>query len=102
MVDETVTDDDKQHISMFPKVESHYCRKNSNREYLEENLSYAVMYRLYQEWARGNDKKVATLSYYKNIFDTQFNLGISKPKKDRCDTCECHQNTKGEEQTELG
>lgn len=47
-----VTDCIKQHISMFPVVDSHYTRQNTRKQYLESDLSIAKMYRLYQEWVK--------------------------------------------------
>lgn len=81
----------KEHISMFPVVESHYRRADSQKQYLESDLSISKMHRLYIEWVK--DKTVcvkaqnATLRQYTNIFNT-FNLGFFKPKKDLCDKCE--------------
>lgn len=42
LVDEVV-----QHIQQFPVMESHYCREDTKRQYLEEGLSTAKMYRMY-------------------------------------------------------
>lgn len=73
-IDERITEGVKEHINMFPKVESHFCRRDSAREYLEGNLNYAVMYRLYVKWTEENKRPKATLAHYKNVFDYQFNL----------------------------
>ena len=82
-----------EHISMFPKVESHYTRKDSNREYLEEGLSLNSLYRLYTEWAKENEKPIATKHHYMDTFNTKFNISFFKPKKDQCDQCEEFKNT---------
>lgn len=42
----------KRHIEMFPTMESHYCRKNSQRRYLDAKLSIAKMYFLYKEFCK--------------------------------------------------
>lgn len=34
----------RQHINSFPRVEAHYCRKDSKKEYLNSELSLAEMY----------------------------------------------------------
>ena len=39
----------RQHIESFTPMESHYCRKQTDRKYLPENLSLRKMYRLYQD-----------------------------------------------------
>ena len=46
-----------EHIDMFPRMESHYVRSESKREYLEEGLNLTRMYSLYVEWAKENKKK---------------------------------------------
>lgn len=42
----------KEHIKLFPRVPSHYCRKDSEREYLERGLSGEKMAKQYVKWAR--------------------------------------------------
>lgn len=75
----------RQHINSFNRVPSHYCRKDSSKEYLEATLTLAEMYRLYKET---NTENPVTESLYRSIFNSEFNLDFHKPKKDRCDTCE--------------
>ena len=77
---------------MFDRVESHYLRKDTKREYLEQTLSISAMYRLYLIWAKKNGKKTATFHHYSDVFKTQFNIGFFKPKKDQCDLCEGYTN----------
>ena len=39
------------HIKRFPAVESHYCRANSTRIYLCEDLSFLKMHKMFcKEW----------------------------------------------------
>lgn len=79
------------HILQFPVIESHYTRENSQRKYLEPDLSIAKMYRLYLQWIQEktvSDKtQKATLRQYTDIFNT-FNYSFFKPNKDMCDICE--------------
>lgn len=35
------------HIKSFPTVESHYCRNDTAKQYLEENLNVTEMYDFY-------------------------------------------------------
>lgn len=37
----------KTHIELFPKVQSHYTRTTTTREYLSENLNISKMYRFF-------------------------------------------------------
>ncbi|KAF0699609.1 Uncharacterized protein FWK35_00038188 [Aphis craccivora] len=83
----------KQHISMFPVVDSHYSRKDSKKKYLESDLSIAKMHRFYLEWAKTQNTisekaQKATLRQYTDIFNEHFNYSFFKPKKDLCDVCE--------------
>lgn len=73
----------RDHISKFPVVESHYCRKNTNKNYLYQGLNMSIMYRLYVE----ENAIPAKFSAYRNIFNYEFNLAFFCPKKDRCDKC---------------
>lgn len=78
----------KQHIESFPKIESHYCRANTEREYLDSTLSIKKMYSLYVESCIAAHKNAVKESFYRNIFSTEYNLYFHVPKKDRCDICE--------------
>lgn len=81
----------KEHISLFPAIESHYTRENTQKMYLDSNLSISKMHRFYLDWVKGKTVCVkaqnATLRQYTDIFNT-FNLSFFKPKKDLCDKCE--------------
>lgn len=73
----------REHINKFPAVESHYCRKSTNKKYLEQGLNVSRMYRLYCNETENPVKESA----YRNIFDFEYNLAFFRPKKDRCDKC---------------
>lgn len=81
----------EEHISMFPVVESHYTRANTQKKYLEADLSISKMHRFYMAWVKDKpvsfNAKNVTLRQYSDIFNT-FNLSFFKPKKDLCDKCE--------------
>ena len=36
------------HIDRFPRMESHYCRKNSSRQYLNPELTIAKMHKMFE------------------------------------------------------
>ncbi|KAK3931959.1 Anoctamin-5 [Frankliniella fusca] len=76
----------KDHIKMFPTKESHYCRAESRRQYLDENLTISKMHRLYL-MERGTLPHTASLRQYRDIFNTSFNISFFKPKKDQCSQC---------------
>lgn len=78
----------RDHIMSFPKVESHYCRATTNRQYLEPNLNLVKMYNMYTAHCEENNENPVPLSMYRHIFVTQFNLDFHARKSDRCDVCE--------------
>jgi hypothetical protein len=64
-----VNDKIKSHIEKFPTQESHYCRKTSNRNYLDPKLSIRKMYELFV----GHYKKTVIPSekIYRKVFCTE-------------------------------
>ena len=38
-----------EHINRFPRAESHYCRADTNLQYLSNELNLTIMHRMYQE-----------------------------------------------------
>ena len=87
----------REHISSFPRVESHYCRAQSQKEYLEDGLNISRMYNLFvDQRANACENVNDTATYtetvskqmYTNIFNESFNIAFHKSKSDRCDTCE--------------
>ena len=88
IVSNDAKDSVREHIKLLPKVESHYCRSSTSREYLEANLSLAKLYDMYSIWCREQGKSPVKKHMYVTIFNTDFNIAFVKPKKDRCDLCE--------------
>lgn len=81
----------KAHIKSFPRVESHYCRADTAREYfLEENLNLKITYNLYLQWLTDNKIEIppVSASTYRRIFNyDSSNIAFNKPKKDQCEHC---------------
>lgn len=79
----------RQWFEILPKISSHYCRKDTNKLYLEQLFQSKVdLYRVYQDYCKSNGKSDYIVS--NPIFDELFqemNLSLYKPKKDRCDIC---------------
>lgn len=81
------------HINMFPKYKSHYSRKdNPNTKYLSGELSINKMYKLYEEFCFEKQEAPVKQSYYRFIFNTEFNLRFHKPYSDTCSRCDSLQN----------
>ncbi|XP_055918396.1 uncharacterized protein LOC129950483 [Eupeodes corollae] len=79
----------KDHIESFPTVESHYCRKSSNRMYLDANLSISKMYALFLEkYKSDTSTKIPSSTTYRKVFGECYNLSFFRPKKDQCQACE--------------
>ncbi|KAG5876383.1 hypothetical protein JTB14_022653 [Gonioctena quinquepunctata] len=84
--DFTIHEAIEKHINEFPKIESHYCRAKSTREYLHPDLTISKMYSLFlEEQNKVNGKKLSKTTY-QNIFRSK-NLSFHKPKKDQCSLC---------------
>lgn len=83
-----------EHINLYPRVESHYLRARTKREYLEEGLTIQKMFDSYKPWVevKKPDLKRANLRQYTDIFNSKFNISFFKPKKDRCNICETWKN----------
>ena len=91
----------RQHINSFEKVESHYCRRDSKKEYLPPDLSVAEMYRLYLEYCAKVGAPTVSHYIYNEIFNTEFNLAFHTPLKDQCDFCVSFANACDEEKEKL-
>lgn len=75
------SDDDieliKQHISSFPRYQSHYSRQdNPNRKYLSPTLSVAKMYTMYQEKCQEERRATICSEFIYRTFNKAFNLSF--------------------------
>lgn len=77
----------KHHIESFPRVESHYTRKTTSRQFLSQGLSIRKMYELYKAKCQEDNKASVSEKVYRNVFCNDFNLSFHKPKKDMCQVC---------------
>lgn len=87
----------KDHINSFPRIESHYCRAGTSKEYIEGSLNISTMYKLYTEKCLEENDQAVKFSIYRKIFSEEFNIGFFKPKKDLCSSCEAYKNSSQEE-----
>lgn len=83
----------RNHINRFPRVESHFCRSSTSREYLNSDLTVQKMYAMFlEDWSPKPNPP--TLRYYEKTFK-EMNLSIHRPKKDQCSLCmHVHQSKK--------
>lgn len=82
--DEKIRKNIREHISLFPRVESHYCRKSTTKEYLHSDLSIPKMYSMYLKENEG--ETVGGIDFYRKIVK-EMNLSFHRPKKDLCSLC---------------
>ncbi|KAG4079311.1 hypothetical protein HA402_008003 [Bradysia odoriphaga] len=73
------------HIDRFPRIESHFCRQNTNRDYLSADLTLARMHRMYCA-EQSDEKSMVSYTYYSQMFHDK-NLSFHHPKKDQCTLC---------------
>ncbi|CAG4956054.1 unnamed protein product [Parnassius apollo] len=91
----------KDHIESIPKVESHYLRANTSRQFIDGGLTVAALHRNYSEIQKQQNKPIVNYDVYSRIFNQDFNIGFFKPKKDRCDECEAYENASEVEKNKL-
>lgn len=92
-----LVDSVKQHINSIPRVESHYCRSSSKKEYIPGGNTVAGLYSDYRKKQESENVPFVSEQVYRNIFNTQFNISFHIPKKDQCDLCEKYKNTINDE-----
>lgn len=93
MVDDAVKESIRSHIKSIPRIESHYCRADTNKEYVSQyGLNVASLYRKYVEKCVTTETVPGKLHLYREIFNSEFNIAFHFPKTDRCDKCEEKEN----------
>lgn len=92
--DSVIRDLVKAHIDRFPRIKSHYCRKNSDRQYLSSDLTISKMHRMYCD-GQSDEKNSVNYTFYSQTFHEK-NL-IYRPKKDQRTLCNAYRT--GDETT---
>ena len=65
---------------------SHYARgKSSNRLYMSCELSIKKLWQMYND--KVNSELQVKQTFFRNIFNRNFNIGFGSPRKDVCSTC---------------
>lgn len=85
------------HINSFERVPSHYTRKDSSKDYLPGDLNLTKMYEMYVEKCKNENISPEKLWFYRQIFNTNFNIGFYIPRKDFCDQCYIYKNFSDQE-----
>ncbi|XP_022835090.1 uncharacterized protein LOC111362621 [Spodoptera litura] len=83
------------HVNSLAPVESRYTRKDSNKQYLDSELTFKKMYDLYTVWCKEQnitENIAASVRQYKDIVNNELNIAFHVPKKDQCDLCHAMKN----------
>lgn len=96
-VDPAIKDGVVAHINTIPRIESHYLRAQSTREFIEGGKSLADLHRDYKNECIEKNVPFANLTMYSRIFNNNFNISFFTPKRDQCDLC-CSYNNASEEE----
>ena len=84
---EEAVEEVRKHIEAFPAVESHYTRKDSQRQYLQPGLTVKKMHDLYVQQCKEEGRQPVSAKKYRQVFNTEYNLSFHVPKKDQCSMC---------------
>lgn len=76
-----------KYLDDFPKLESHYSRKDSRKLYFQCDFQSKIeLYRDYKRYCReSNSEPFSKFPFLKTLKDRNYSL--FKPKKDECDIC---------------
>ncbi|KAK5647942.1 hypothetical protein RI129_002834 [Pyrocoelia pectoralis] len=100
-VDPKIKESVRKFIRAIPRIESHYLRAQTKREYIESGKSLADLHRDYKEERERQRLPAAHIVMFNRIFNEEFNISFYIPKKDQCDLCESYKNADEEEKKKL-
>lgn len=77
----------EEFLNTLPKMESHYCRQNTGKLYLETVWdSKTALFKFYEEECKSQDVEPVSYKTFQGTLK-KLNLAIYLPKKDQCDIC---------------
>ncbi|KAJ8962148.1 hypothetical protein NQ318_018105 [Aromia moschata] len=80
-INNDVKNDIRNHINSIPRINSHYCRKDSSREYIEGGKTVAQLHRDYVEMCKAGNKSYANYLMYNRIFNNEFKISFLCQKR---------------------
>ena len=92
---------EKSHIESFPAVKSHFCRKNSHTKYLDSTLNLTKTYDFYKNHCTEENSHPVKIHIYRSIFNSEYNYGFYKPKKDVCKVCDLYEKATSTDKTAM-
>lgn len=77
----------KSFLENLNKLPSHYCRKDTNKLYLEQSFFNIVdLYTVYKQSCRENNEVAMSQNSLTKMLK-KMNISLYQPKKDKCDIC---------------
>lgn len=74
----------KEHINSIPRIESHYLRATTSREYISGEKTITDLWKDFNASQKEEGKPTSDYWLYCDVFTKQFNISFFEPKKDRC------------------
>ncbi|XP_072389593.1 uncharacterized protein [Diabrotica undecimpunctata] len=90
-----------EHIQSIPKIESHYLRASTTKEYIDGSKNIKDLFNDFKLKQENDNRDAGTYSKYYKIFTTEFNLSFFQPKKDQCDLCTSYNNSNADQKKNL-
>nr|CAI5870500.1 unnamed protein product [Callosobruchus analis] len=100
-IDEAIKRGVRQHIQSIPRIESHYCRSKSSREYIDGGKSLSQLHRDYVDNCIQKGEPYANYLMFSRIFNYEYNIAFFSPKKDQCEDCMAFKVASDEEKIPL-
>ncbi|XP_039296244.1 uncharacterized protein LOC111058861 isoform X3 [Nilaparvata lugens] len=83
----------KDFINSIPRVESHYLRNQTAREYIDGGKTLSDIHRDYQNECLRQNLPHGNYTAFRKVFIENFNISFFVPKKDLCCLCEQFKNS---------
>ncbi|KAJ8966377.1 hypothetical protein NQ314_003553 [Rhamnusium bicolor] len=91
----------RNHINSILRIESHYCRSETKKEYIDGSKTISELYRDYKTSCEKQNIPYSNYLMYYTIFNNEFNIAFFIPKKDQCELCLAFKNASPGEKIEL-
>lgn len=82
----------KEHIESIPRIESHYLRKQTTKQYIDGGKTLTDLFNDYKKDCISRNVPHVKIHTYRKIFKSDYNIGFFVPKKDQCDDCVAYKN----------
>uniref|UniRef100_A0A6P7G4W5 Uncharacterized protein LOC114337687 n=1 Tax=Diabrotica virgifera virgifera TaxID=50390 RepID=A0A6P7G4W5_DIAVI len=90
-----------EHIQSIPKIESHYLRASTTKEYIDGSKNIKDLFNDFKLKQKHDNRDAGTYSIYYKLFTTEFNLSFFQPKNDQCDLCTSYNNSTADQKKDL-